>query len=85
MQFSNLQPAAYESRVLTNTPRGQRDFGAKLEKRVWALKYKVFGESMLTASYSSLCAYFKRNFFIFVVHLLVSRKWACLSLFLETI
>ena len=54
LQDSYLQSAGYESRVLTNTPRGQRDFGAKSNKRVWALKFKVFGESMLKAWYSAL-------------------------------
>ena len=48
-QDSYLQSVGYESRVLTNTPRGQRDFGAKLNKRLWALKFKVFGESLLKA------------------------------------
>ena len=51
---SYLQSAGYESRVLTNTPRGQRDFEAKFNKSDWTLKPKIFGETSPTAWYSAL-------------------------------
>ena len=75
MQDSYLQSAGYESRVLTITPRGQRDFEAKLNKTEWALKSKVFSESMLTAWYSALCKGPPNGFFFLDFFSLLIQLW----------
>ena len=42
LQDSYFQSTASQSRMLTNTPWGQKDFGAKLNETDLTLKYKSF-------------------------------------------
>ena len=49
MLDSNLQSAGYEPRVLTITPRGQKNFAAKSNSLDLTLKLGFFSETSLIA------------------------------------
>ena len=60
-QGSYLQSIGYESRVLTNTPWGEKEFGDKFNSTQWAWKIKNILK-LRSLTYTAHCVKLEQNF-----------------------